>query len=304
MAKLAELDLWTLTSLDNDYPPPLRDLDPPPAVIHGSGDRSLLFRSRLVAIVGTRRPTPGGRDLAGRIARRLVDHGAVIVSGLAVGIDGAAHAAVVERASPTIGVIGGGHLNPGPRAHERLRREVVATGGAIISEHYPTVHARHGTYPQRNRIIAALSEATIVIEAPRVSGAINTANHATALGRDVYVAPGRIGEWAYAGSLRLLRDSPTKPLIGIDELIDDLGYLKPDIFAGQPPSAAPLLSSLSPAERAVAERLKVAPAGLDTLVAETGLPPGAISSAVTLLMLRGWAQSIGPAYAAAGPLAR
>ncbi|HUR16404.1 MAG TPA: DNA-processing protein DprA [Candidatus Limnocylindrales bacterium] len=302
LGKLDELGLWTYTSLDADYPPRLRDLDPPPAVIHGAGEPSHLCADKIVAIVGTRRPTPDGRDLAGRVARRLVEFGAVVVSGLAVGIDGAAHAAVVEKDAPTIGVIGGGHLFPGPRAHRRLRGEVVAKGGAIISERYPTVHPTIGTYPRRNRIIAALGDATIVIEAPRKSGALITAKAAMEIGRPVFVAPGRIGDWSTVGSLNLLRESPARPLVGIDELIEDLGFLKAP--AGQTEAVVPLLQSLSPTERAVAERLKVAPAGLDALVADTGLPPGTISSAVTLLMLRGWAQSIGPAYAAAGPLAR
>ena len=302
LANLNELGLWTYTSLDTDYPPRLRDLDPPPAVIHGIGERSLLFAERIVAVVGTRRPTPGGRDLSGRLARRLVEFGTVVVSGLAVGIDGAAHDAVVQMEAPTIGVIGGGHLHPGPRAHKRLRDEVLAKGGAIISERFPTVHPTIGTYPKRNRIIAALGDATIVVEAPRKSGALITAKDAMDLGRPVFVAPGRIGDWSTAGSLSLLRDSPAQPLVGIDELIEDLGYLQPR--AGDARGATPLLQALSPTERAVAERLKVAPAGLDALVADTGLPPGTISSAVTLLMLRGWAQSIGPAYVASGPLAR
>ena len=130
-------------------------------------------------MVGTRRPTLGGRALAAKISVRLVELGAVVVSGLAVGIDGAAHAAVVERNGPTVGVIGAGHDNPGPRAHARLRDEILATGGALISEHHPKVAATKGTYPRRNRIIAALGDATIVVEAPRKSGALNTAQPRT-----------------------------------------------------------------------------------------------------------------------------
>jgi DNA processing protein len=305
---ISNLALWISTSLDADYPPRLRDLDPPPALIVGSGDRSLLYRSRLVAIVGTRRPTPGGRALAAKISARLVECDAVVVSGLAVGIDGAAHAATVERGGPTIGVIGAGHRHPGPRAHARLRDEVVASGGALISEHHPDVKATKGTYPRRNRIIAALGDATIVIEAPKVSGALITARHALELGRPVFVAPGRIGDWAVAGSLALLRDTPAHPLVGLDELTEDLGYL--GTVAGEAARGeatggrAPALQMLGPTERAVAERLCAGPAGLDALVAETGLPPGAISTAVTLLLMRGWAQAVGPAYIAAGPLVR
>lgn len=306
---IADLGLWTFTSLDADYPARLRDLDPPPAVIHGLGDRTTLGRPRAVAVVGTRRPTPAGRVLSTRICGRLVECGAVVVSGLAVGIDGAAHAAAVERSGSTIGVIGAGHNRPGPRAHARLRDEILAAGGALISEHHPTVGATKGTYPRRNRIIAALGDATIVVEAPRRSGALITAGHALEMGRQVFVAPGRIGDWAVAGSLALLRETPARPIVGLDELTEDLGFLEPAEEAGDGAAMntgarGPALDMLGPTERAVAQRLCAGPAGLDLLVAETGLPPGAISSAVTMLLIRGWAQSLGPAYVAAGPLAR
>lgn len=307
LAGIAELGLWTYTSLDDDFPERLRDLDPPPAVIHGLGDRSLLAAPRTVAVVGTRRPTPAGRLLASRICSRLVECQAVVVSGLAVGIDGAAHAAVVERDAPTVGVIGAGHRNAGPRAHGRLRDEIIAKGGALISEHHPDVRATRGTYPRRNRIIAALGDATLVIEAPRKSGALNTANHALTLGRPVFVAPGRVGDWSTVGALALVRDTPAHLIVGLDELIEDLGYLA----ESQAPAGAsaarldvPALRMLGAAERAVAERLRTGPAGLDVLVAETGLSPGAISTAVTLLLMRGWVRSVGPAYIVAGPLAR
>jgi DNA processing protein len=307
LAAIDELGLWTFTSLDGDYPARLRDLDPPPAVIYGLGDSATLTRSRQVAVVGTRRPTTAGRHLAARVASRVVECGAVVVSGLAVGIDGAAHAAVVGREAATVGVIGAGHRQPGPRAHQRLRDAILANGGALISEHHPKVGATRGTYPRRNRIIAALGDATIVIEAPRRSGALITAGRALELGRPVFVAPGRVGDWSVAGSLALLRETPARPLVGLDELIEDLGYLELDpassaASAGQSSVAA--LEMLGPSERSVAQRLRTGPAGLDTLVADTGLPPAVVSSAVTLLQMRGWAQAIGPAYVCAGALAR
>jgi DNA processing protein len=305
---LAELGLWTYTALDDDYPARLRDLPDPPAVIHGLGDRMALHGPRNVGIVGTRRPTPAGRALTSKIAARLVEFDATVVSGLAVGIDGAAHAATLEHEGMAVGVIGGGHRYPGPRAHQRLRDEVVASGGAVISEHHPDDHPRLGTFPRRNRIIAALSDALVMVEAPARSGALNTANHALALGRPVFVAPGRVGDWSVAGALALLRDTPARPIVGLDELITDLGYLAAPQSTSQPETPAPIsrekaLATLGPAEQAVARRLTRGPAGLDLLITETGYPPQVVSSAVTFLMMRGWAHAIGSAYAAAGPLA-
>ncbi len=317
LVAIDDLGLWTSTPLDADYPERLRDLPAPPAVIHGLGDPATLSRRRAVGVVGTRRPTPAGRLLAVRVAGRLVECQATVVSGLAVGIDGAAHAATLEHGGATVGVIGAGHCQPGPRAHERLRGEVARAGGAVISEHHPETHASKGTYPRRNRIIAALSDALIVVEAPRKSGALTTAKHALELGRPVFVAPGRVGDWSTEGSLALLRDTPARPLIGLDELTEDLGYFDASSIAGEASadhaglggdavavaSRVPALSLLGPSERAVAERLCRGPAGLDLLVSQTGLPPGVVSGAVTLLLMRGWVQAHGPAFVAAGPLA-
>lgn len=308
LAHITQLGLWTKTLRDTDYPERLKELDPPPPVIHGWGEPSLLGAARAVAVVGTRRPTPVGRVLAGRIAARLVELDAVVVSGVAVGIDGAAHAATLAHGGRTVGVIGGGHEHPGPRAHDHLRRQIVEGGGALISEHHPSVEPTHGTYPRRNRVIAALAEATIVVEAPLKSGALITARICMELGRLALVAPGRIGEWSTAGSLGLLRDSPARPLIGLDEMVVDLGYDRPSAW-GTPAgardgalSAGAALALLAGAELSIAERLRRAPAGLDVLVDDTGLSPSVVSSAVTLLLLRGWIQAVGPAFLPAGPL--
>jgi DNA processing protein len=305
LADIARLNLWTLTSPDADYPPRLRDLPNPPQMIVGDGDRAPLYAPRTVGIVGTRRPTPAGRALTARIAERLVEFGAAIVSGLAVGIDGVAHAATLEHDGVTVGVIGGGHIHPGPRAHVRLRAEVVAQGGAVISEYHPATNPTHGTYPLRNRIIAALSDALVVVEAPRTSGALITARDALELERPVLVAPGRVGEWATEGSLALLRDSPARPLVGLDEMVEDLGYLLESSGAAEDRStigAEAALATIGETERIVARRLRAGPAGIDLLVAETGLPPAVVSSALTFLLMRGWAQPVGPAFVAAGAL--
>jgi DNA processing protein len=307
LAEIDEAGLWTLTAFDDGYPRRLHDLDPKPPVIHGLGDPAVLAAPRIAAVVGTRRPTPAGRLLAGQVAARLVDAKAVVVSGAAVGIDGAAHAATLAAGGLTIAVIGGGHQHPGPRAHRDLRRQIVDSGGALISEHHPMVEPTHGTYPRRNRVIAALGDGTVVIEAPKVSGALITAHIALELERPVLVAPGRIGEWSTAGCLRLLRETPARPLTGLDELIADLGFDR-DVQAPAAGSKAARLSSaeamamLGGPELSVATRVRQAPAGLDALVDDTGLPPSVVSSAVTLLLLRGWIEAVGPAYLPAGPL--
>lgn len=311
LREIDALGLWTVTPLDADYPAGLRDLDPPPPLIVGSGERERLATGRTVAVVGTRRPTPHGRALAARISAALVGCGALVVSGLAIGIDGVAHSAALDRAGRTLAVIGGGHRHPGPRAHADLRQAIIDGGGAILSEYQPSVTPSRGTYPRRNRIIAALAQATIVVEAPARSGALITAHHALELGRLLLVTPGRIGDWATAGSLRLLRDTPARLIDSADSMLDDLGFLGSVAGNGTPAHHVPVqgdlrrqsaLTMLGGAERAIAERVCRSPAGLDTLVEDTGLEPATVSGAVTLLLMRGWLQPVGPAYLPAGPL--
>lgn len=315
ITRLVDLGVWALTPLDGEYPARLRELDPPPPVIYGWGDRALLAAERAVAVVGTRRPTAHGRALAGRVAASLVDAGASVVSGLAIGIDGAAHAATVERGGRTVAVLGGGHARPGPRAHRRLLRAILDGGGAVIAELVPDAVPTRGTFPRRNRLISALAEAVAVIEAPARSGALITARHALEQGRALYAAPGRPGDAATAGCLALLRETPARPLVGAVELLVDLGY------AGAPTTGnrrsdrrdaasagherldrEAALRLLGPAERAVALRICRSPAGADLLVSGTGLPPGVVAGALTLLQMRGWIQAAGGAYLPAGPL--
>lgn len=304
--RLDEMHLWTQTPLDHDFPDRLRILDPPPAVLHGWGDQKATDAPRMIAVVGTRRPTPGARVLAARVAKRLTEVGAVVVSGLAIGIDGAAHAATVAAGGRTVAVIGGGHAHPGPRAHRALVGDLLACGGAVLSEHPPDGIPTKGTFPRRNRIISALADATIVVEAPARSGALITARLALEQGRPVLAAPGRPNDPHTAGCLALLRETPARPLVGLDEMIVDLG-LDSGLPTGTARTAVPLslqgaLDLLGPTERAVAARIAAGPVSPDALVAVTGLDAPIVSGALTLLLLRGWVQALGPMYLPAGPL--
>ncbi len=307
--RLQQLEVWALTPLDAGYPARLRELDPAPAVLFGQGDQDAVRADGSIAVVGTRRPTVTGRALAARVATRLAECGAIVVSGLAIGIDGAAHAATLDAGGKTVAVIGGGHAHPGPRAHRAMVAQILATGGAMIGELAPDTPPTRGTFPRRNRLISVLTEATLVIEAPLRSGALITARHALEQGRAVLVAPGRPGDPSTAGCLALLRETPARPLVGLDELVVDLDLLGGHERAGAADRSKDMdthtaLRLLGPAERTVAERLIRGPASADALIAATGLAPAVASGAVTLLLLRGWAQSVGPAYLAAGPLLR
>ena len=175
--QMAALGGWLLTPLDTGYPAGLHDIEEPPPVVYGLGDAAALTGERLVAGVGTRRPTAAGRDLATRIGTRLVEAKVVVVSGLAIGIDGATHLAALEAGGATVAVVGGGVDAPGPAVHRRLARRILEHG-AVIAELAPGVQPTKGTFPRRNRIISALASTTIVVEAPARSGALITARHA------------------------------------------------------------------------------------------------------------------------------
>jgi DNA processing protein len=185
-------------------------------------------------------------------------------------------------------------------------RQIVERGGAVISERAPTSAATRGTFPQRNRIISALADATLVVEAPARSGALITARHALEQGRVVLVAPGRPGDRSVAGCLALLRETDARPIVGLDELVADLAFAEDRTHQEQAPRLGrrDALEMLGPSERVVATRLCRSPAGPDALSQDTQLAPGVVAAALTLLQLRGWAQANGPVYLPAGPLLR
>ena len=305
---------WVLTPLDAGYPARLHDIEEPPGVLYGLGDAASLTQRPMVAVVGTRRPSVAGRDLAARISRRLVETGLVVVSGLALGIDGSAHQAAIDGDGTTVAVVGGGLDAPGPASHRRLARTILVQG-AIISELAPCVRPSKGTFPRRNRIVSGLAHATIVVEAPARSGALITARHALEQGRRLLVATGRPLDPRVAGNLALLRESPAMPLIGLDEMVADLDLDLRSIATSSSgsgradapsapvmPRAAAALQLLEPTQRAVAQTLSTGPHSVDGLCRATSLEPGAVVAALTMLQLRGWARVLGATHLPAGPL--
>jgi DNA processing protein len=301
----ARVEIVTLD--DGVYPPRLRAIELPPPVLFVTGDTAALSAEHVVAIVGTRRPTDGGRLLAARIASAIARVGGVVVSGLAVGIDGAAHAAVVEEGGLTIGVLGSGHARLYPRAHARLAARIAATGGAIVSELLPDTPARRDTFPRRNRLISGLADATVVVEAGIKSGALITAGWALEQGRECYMVPGSTDSAQSAGCRDWLRTYPDEVRIvaGIPELIHDLGLLggpgRPT--TGGRPSLDAELVELGGTARSIAVELVRGRATLDELVAATGHPVATALGALTLLEMRGLATSAYGRYRPAGRLA-
>jgi len=260
---------------ESPYPAQLLDLPDPPPYLFALGHAEALARP-VVAIVGTRAATAYGERVTRELAGALARAGACVVSGLARGIDATAHVAALDAAGWTVAVLGTGVDVPYPVAHAGLHARV-AEHGLVLSEHAPGERATPGSFPRRNRIIAALAQVTIVVEAGHKSGALITAGHALDLGRTVGAVPGPIDSPQAAGSNELLRDGA----VVIAAVADALAA------AGLTGRAGPRPASLGPDEQRVWDALARGPLDLDTLVAHSALPVPKCLSAVTALELAG-----------------
>jgi DNA processing protein len=303
VARLQELDVRVVTVEEPRYPLRLAAIAMPPHVLYIRGAHSALSRDRAVAVVGTRRATTSGRAIAARIATALAAADATVVSGLAFGIDGAAHEATLRAGGTTVAVIGGGHATLGPPGHRRLGEAIVRAGGAIVSEHSPDTMPTQGTFPRRNRIISGLTDATVVVEAPASSGALITASWALEQGRGCFIVPGPLDSRASAGSLAFLREFAelTHLVAGIPQLIADLGFTG-DARPGRDALAMASAQELGITEAVIAQALVGGHATVDELVAATDLPVATVLSALTLLQRRGMAGGAHGRYRPAGTL--
>ena len=305
LARISALGLQVVTVDDAAYPSRLAAIEFPPHLLFVDGDAAALEPDHAVAVVGTRRATIAGRGLASRVAHALSRSGATIVSGLALGIDGAAHAATVDAGGRTVAVIGGGHGQVYPRAHARLARAIVEAGGAVVSELAPDFEPTKGTFPRRNRVISGLADATVVIEAPARSGALVTASWALEQGRECFLVPGRVDDPASAGCLSFLREfrDGTRIVAGIPQLIEDLGLaVRPDA-PGATALAGAALTELGETTGRVGEGLITGHVTVDELVAVTGFPVATVLASLTLLERRGLAVGVFGRYRPSGDLA-
>lgn len=298
---IAEHGVAAIPLVDDAYPARLRAIDLPPPVLFVLGDQRALSACRAIAVVGTRRPTDAGRRTAARLAAQLVRRGAAVVSGLAVGIDGVAHAAAAAERGRTVAVLGSGHGHLYPRTHRRLVEEIVATGGAVASELPPATRPTRGTFPRRNRLISGLSDATVVVEAGEGSGALITAGWALEQGRDCFAVPGPLDAPASRGCLALLREyaGEVRVVAGLAELMEDLGLGSP----GTDRAPEPLAGGRGPDQLGVLEATLAAALveraqTVDELVEWSRMPVAAVLGAITLLEARGLAVGVFGRYQA------
>ena len=254
------------------YPQVLLELTDPPPVLYLRGRLDLLA-GRRIAIVGSRAATPVGRRAAERISRDLSAAGVTVVSGMAFGIDGAAHRGALGECGGTIAVLGSGPDRPYPSAHRELY-ERIATEGLLVSEFPPGEMPRPYHFPRRNRIIAALASGVVVVEAARKSGALITVDHALDLGREVFGVPGSLENPQAEGVHALIREG-AHLVTSAAEILETMGWVPADL--------GPLFAEVEGS----GIRLDRTPRSLDELVEGSGLSPAKLLSLLTRMEMEG-----------------
>ena len=273
------MEIFQINLSDYNY---LRDLphipDPP---------KKLFIRGKLpakrvktVAIVGTRKPSAYGREIATKIASECAKNGIVVVSGLALGIDSIAHRAAIDSGGKTIAVLANGVDKIYPRSHEDLGQKILQTNGAILSEYPNNTPARPWQFLARNRIVSGLADAVVIIEAASRSGTLSTANHALDQGKEIFAVPGNITSPLSAGCNQLIKNG-ANPLTSVEDLLD---FLIPNRFEKQ----TQLFKGDTREENVILEFLsKNGTTSSDVIIKQTKLSASEFNQAITMLELKG-----------------
>jgi DNA processing protein len=284
LAMCRERNVAVLVEPDDDYPARLKEIIDPPGALFVRGAFAPTD-GLAVAIVGTRHATQYGLAQAERLAAGLSRAGYTIVSGLARGIDAAAHRGALKAGGRTLAVLGSGVLNVYPPEHLELAAEI-SQRGAVMSENPPLSPPLAGAFPQRNRIITGLSLGVIVVEASERSGALISARHAMEQGRDVFAVPGRVDSRMSRGCHRLIRDG-AKLVESVDDILEELGPLPtPTPREDGREVRHPVELSLNEPEQAVLGAVDDEPTSIDDIAAVSGLPVQNVLSTVSVLEMK------------------
>lgn len=266
------------------YPKLLSEIPQPPVLLYCRG--RLVCDELCLAVVGTRKATGYGRAATAHLVTPLVRAGITVVSGLAFGIDAAAHRLAVQLGRRTVTVVGSGPDEPSiyPREHVHLSEQIIETGGLILSEYPPGTPALKHHFVARNRIIAGLSVGVLVVEADQASGALITARHALDQNRAVYAVPGPIYSETSRGPNELIRQGAV-PATDSSDILEDLRI--------QPTTSNAEAEAVSELESRILERLTSEPLKTDELIKLLGTPAGELTATLTMLEVRGFVSSSG-----------
>ena len=297
---------------DLHYPALLREISSPPLILFMMGELSILQQQTL-AIVGARNPTHAGLEIAYQLANELSDQGFIIISGLARGIDGAAHQGALKSKGPTIAVLGSGFKHIYPACHQTLAMDIVKKGETLISNFFPYSSPKPKYFPRKNRIIGGLSLGVIVIEASLRSGSLITARYALEQGREVFAVPGSIRNPLSRGCHVLLKEGATL-VEGYQDIILALSFLSGeahtwtneaiiDIHVNcelngntDKNSSAKSISRLDSQDRKLVECLGFETTSIDILMARTGLTIDKLLVRLSTLQLQGYIDVVPGGY--------
>jgi len=275
-----------LTKDDNAYPYPLRDIAGPPAELFYVGaDPSTWIDRPRVAIVGSRAVSAYGKEVTARFARELAERGVVIISGLALGVDGIAHQACLDAGGTTVAVLANGLDKIYPATHTRLGQRILEQGGTIMSEYAAGMPGFKWNFIARNRIVAGLAQALLITEAAEKSGTLHTAKFALEQGREVLVVPGNITSPGSQGTNNLIKTGAT-PVTSVDDILYTLGV--EHAHSSQAPKRGD-----TPEEQTILDMIYSGTSDGHTLLTKSGIATSKFSQALTMLEISGKIRALG-----------
>jgi len=278
----------TLFLNDDDYPKRLLNCYDSPTLLFYKGSASI-NASRIVAIVGTRSNTDYGKTFTEKLVKDLSDQNVLVVSGLAYGIDAIAHKASIKNKVPTVGVVGHGLSKIYPSTHADLAKEMIAEGGGVLSEFFHDVKPDKHNFPLRNRIVAGISDATIIVESSVKGGSMITAKLADAYNRDVFAVPGRTTDKVSAGCNHLIKYNKAVLLTDADELLEVMGWKEKTV---KQKKQRELFIELTPDEQNILQLLQEKEAlHIDEINSLSGMSSSSTAAAILNLELQGIIQS-------------
>ena len=285
---MRKLDMGILSSQDAAYSDALRSINDPPPFLFYRGE-TVLMSGKCLTVIGSRKASPKGIAYCEQLCEELSNCGVVIVSGLAVGIDTAAHEGSLRGRTPCIGVMACGMDLDYPTASSQLREDILRSGGLLLSEMPPGQGVFRGSFQSRNRILSGLSRGVVMIEARIRSGSMMTVHHALDQGREVFAFPGEPGTTWSEGAHQLIREG-ARYFVSASDLLEDLGWEKPESEEALTPETEK--PGISPEMHSILTVLHRGEKGFDELALETGLDTPVLTASLAMLQMFGYIRAL------------
>lgn len=290
---IEKYQISALTILDEAYPQKLLHCYDPPTILYKKGTANLNAK-KIIAVIGTRHHTDYGKQVTDSFVKSLATHNITILSGMAFGIDAIAHRAALIHQTPTIGVLAHGQDTIYPKEHRPLANQILQESGALITEYGSNTLPDRHHFPQRNRIVAGMADAVLVIESGLKGGSMVTADLASGYHKDVFAIPGRIQDPRSAGCIQLIKQNKAQIITAPEDIISSLGWEKKPF---QTVIQKEFFIQLSPDEKILVDLLNDTPIHIDLLSTKSKLPHSKVAAALLSLELQGIVKSMpGPSY--------